>query len=638
MARPLSWLLIALPLACPAVASAQVLGTVRDALTQAPVAGARVSVQASNTQVASDVTGVFALPNVAGAVTVVAAKKGYFNAGLDVTAPATSVDLLLDPVPTDDDPAAPFREPLDCINCHPQQVSDWMGSAMSRAGTNSWVYDTYDGTGTQAGDGGFVYVRDSVLAAANPASECRSCHQPEGWVLDPYSPLEPVDVQSPSSLHGIGCEMCHKMANIDETKPNAPGMWPGVVTLRRPQGFQVEFGVLGDVDFFKQDEMRASYQPQLSAALCAACHQDKNDPDLDGDFEEDNGVVSEPTYIEWLASPYADPSAPEYATCVDCHMPTNNAKAACVDPEIAGMDRPPGDIRSHFFAGTTPPFLENAVTMTLDVALDGDTLAADVVIVNDKTGHHVPTGVTIRNMILVVEAWREGDGAPLAYLGEQLVHDLGGVGDPEQGYFAGLPGKLYAKVNHDQNGQGPTFFTDAAGITFDTRIAALATDATHYAFELPPDGGDIRVRARLVYRRSWRALTDAKSWVKDGHGMPLEDLAPPYFGHPMEAIEKVVSLPTTCDGGPCPECTLDDDCPDGERCDAGSCVPDGSGDGGTSAGGSGAAAPPPAGSDDGGCGCRVGDGGRAGGWIAALIAAAALALRGKKTRSGRAGG
>ena len=60
--------------------------------------------------------------------------------------------------------------------------------------------------------------------------------------------------------------------------------------------------VLGDVPYGIDNTMKAAYQPQLSAAVCAACHQDKNDPDEDGDFEEANGVVSEPTYQEWLLS------------------------------------------------------------------------------------------------------------------------------------------------------------------------------------------------------------------------------------------------------------------------------------------------------------------------------------------------
>ena len=76
-------------------------------------------------------------------------------------------------------------------------------------------------------------------------------------------------------------------------------------------------------------------------------------------------------------------------------------------------------------------------------------------------------------MILLVEAWRDADGSPLSYTGTQTVHELGGIGDPNQGYYEGLPGKLYAKLLEDPNGNGPVMFTEAAAITFDNRIAAL---------------------------------------------------------------------------------------------------------------------------------------------------------------------
>ena len=45
---------------------------------------------------------------------------------------------------------------------------------MALAGDNTWVYDLYDGTGTPGGSNGFVYTRDSRLAAHSPASECAS--------------------------------------------------------------------------------------------------------------------------------------------------------------------------------------------------------------------------------------------------------------------------------------------------------------------------------------------------------------------------------------------------------------------------------------------------------------------------------
>jgi hypothetical protein len=90
-------------------------------------------------------------------------------------------------------------------------------------------------------------------------------------------------------------------------------------------------------------------------------------------------------------------------------MPPAGPSTICiaVNPPIV---RDPSQIRSHAFRGTTPEFLENAVTMTLSADLDGTRIAASVSITNDRTGHHVPTGVTIRNMILVVDAWREENG------------------------------------------------------------------------------------------------------------------------------------------------------------------------------------------------------------------------------------
>jgi hypothetical protein len=148
-------------------------------------------------------------------------------------------------------------------------------------------------------------------------------------------------------------------------------------------------------------------------------------------------------------------------------------------------------------------------------------------------------------MILLVEAWADGDDPltdPLVHLGTQVVHDLGGLGDPAQGYYAGLPGRYFSKVNHDASGAGPTFFTDATGIQFDNRIPALATDSSSYSFLVPAVGQTVHVRARLIYRRSFRFLTDAKQWTEDGHGNPLADILAPDFGHLMESAQASVAV------------------------------------------------------------------------------------------------
>ncbi|MBL8956311.1 MAG: hypothetical protein JNK82_36395 [Myxococcaceae bacterium] len=530
----------------------QVSGTVVDARTLAPLPFARVSRQASEDEVRADDAGRFTLRAADDAgLTVVGAVPGYFYGSAAVVAPAAGVVLSLEPVDAFDGGYAP-ESWTRCSYCHPAQMQEWQSSPMGRAGLNTWVYDVYDGTGSPGGMGGFVYTRDSVLAPRNRASECGACHQPVKWFTEPFSAMDALDAGTQAVEDGVSCDVCHKAAGIDETKPNFPGLWPSAVRLARPApGEQVQLGVLGDVTFAETGRMRAAYQPQLRAQLCMLCHQDKNDPDEDGDFEEPNGVISEPTYLEWLDSAYAQPDSGRYLDCVDCHMPPTGAPQACRFPLPA--DRPPADVRSHAFPGTTAEFLEDAVSLTLTLSADAGAVEAIVRVTNDRTGHHVPTGVTIRNVVLLVEATLPDSGElPLEQGGR--VHPLGGFGDGgwRAGYYGGRPGKLFAKVNHDVQGRGPAFFTEAAGITWDNRLPPLATDETRYVFAAPA-GGAVHVHARLIYRRSWRALVDAKQWTTDGHGLPLEDLEPPHFGHLMEeasAAAIVSALPIALEPPP----------------------------------------------------------------------------------------
>ncbi len=530
-------------LAWGAVAFADVTGSVRDRTSNLGVVNAVVSIQASGLRTVTDSNGGYSLdvPDGEGLV-LVGAAKGYFNASIVVDPPSSGVVVLLDSVPQDDDPNYALITPETCSLCHPSQYDDWLASPMADAGFNTWVDDIYSGLGTPSGMGGFVYLLDSVFADSNPASECASCHQPEHWIENPFSSLlDPRLPVTPEVVHGVSCEVCHKIADIDVSKINYPGIFPDGVTFTRPQGpsfHPVQYGLLGDVDFEHPSLMRASYQPQLVAEVCGACHQDANDINEDHTFD---GVISEPTYLEWIASPYGDPDSPQYATCVDCHMSASAHDQVCsvLYPPLV---RDPNTIRSHRILGTTPEFLENAVELSMQAKRVGPLVEIDVDVVNSLTGHHVPTGVTVRNMILLVEAWRSGDDTPLTYTAAQTIHDLGGLGDPTRGYYAGRPGKFFAKVNHNANGAGPTFFTDATGIQFDNRIPALGTDTTHYSFALPGGGGTVNLSARLIYRRAFRFLVDAKGWTEDGHGNPLEDVLPPYFGHLMEQAEQELAM------------------------------------------------------------------------------------------------
>jgi hypothetical protein len=106
-------------------------------------------------------------------------------------------------------------------------------------------------------------------------------------------------------------------------------------------------------------------------------------------------------------------------------MPPSGETDVCVKPSPL---RDTSTVRTHKIEGTTATYLENAVEMTMETEMVGSELQVEVAITNSLTGHHVPTGVTVRNMILVVEAWIDGDDPlvdPLYSTGGQVIHDLG---------------------------------------------------------------------------------------------------------------------------------------------------------------------------------------------------------------------
>jgi hypothetical protein len=534
-------------------AAAEISGVLQEQGSSTPIADGIVALQNSEIWTTTDPNGRFSLPISSGTgLIITGAAKGYYIGGAFVSgAPASGVQILLDPTPTGQAAGYTWLTPEDpgCGNCHPDPFNQWDGSLMAKTGLNQWVYDMYNGTGTASGDGGFVYTRDSMHAATNPKGECASCHQPERWIKDPSKPaLDDISSPSDEAMHGISCEACHKVGDVNEANFNLPGFYPGAATVTLPdfslgEG-QVEYGTLWDVTYtdsnppLQPGSMKASYQPQLVAELCALCHEDKNDLDQDQQF---NDVPARETYSEWLASDYGNPLDPKYKTCVDCHMEPYGSGIICNVPG-GYLDRDPNTIGTHLIEGTTAEFLEEAVELTMQVNSAGGQIEVEVSIENTETGHHVPSGESMRNVILLVEAWRDADGSPLSYSGTQTVDELGGIGDPNQGYYAGLPGKLYAKLLEDPNGKSPVMFTEAAVITSDNRIAAFDTDTTQYSFTAPAEGGLVHVRARLIYRRTFRAFVDEKGWTQDGHGEPLKDIQPPDFGHLMEEATEDVNV------------------------------------------------------------------------------------------------
>lgn len=302
---------------------------------------------------------------------------------------------------------------------------------------------------------------------------------------------------------GIPCEFCHKIGEVfinDETNVPNPDK-PGILSYRlhRPKTDeeQVMFGTL--IDVMRQD----SYQPLLEKSeFCAGCHYGVFGGVV-GMERVTDGTEVYSTYAEWQASPYNDLETGK--TCQDCHMPISTENWF-VFQEEGGLTRDYLPLHNHTMRGIQDvDFMQNAVTMETTVDRVGEQIDVEISITNDQTGHHIPSGIPIRSMMLVIEVVDDK--------GTLLDLIAGSVNPDYTGEYSGMPGKTFAKVLKDEwTGESPTVaFWRPITIAADTRIPALVTDTTSYSFDAP-NNRDVTVNVQLIFRRSFYEIMQQKGW------------------------------------------------------------------------------------------------------------------------------
>jgi hypothetical protein len=510
-----------LALAAPA-ARADVSGIVRDAISGEPIAGAVVSVRArpdiARVTTAADGSFVLTLqePDVFEVAAAVAydhfAAVNYHSDAQQAFDGMTGIDLPLQRLSTTDNPEYVPPSAGMCASCHSAYFNQWSQSRHAGAAQNPWVLDLFSGTGTPGGGAGYVF-RDSH--DPGDSGFCATCHAP---LEDVFAPGEVMldEVESTAGQEGVVCLSCHQIAHVNDALGALHHL--GNTEYRFPlaaaqTGFHV-FGPLPDVDMIP---MQNTYSPLFEDSKhCAGCHEYDN---------PSTGVPGQTTYSEWLASPYAQPG-PGYRTCQQCHMPQQQTTAPIAG---GGPQRPGSQRHSHRFVGATPQTLSANIGLAIDVERRGDELwlFAEV---DNQAGHDFPTGISIRNALLLLEV--SIDGQPLPQLDGPVLPYWASDEEPgeQPGDHAGRPGKGFAKVLRGRiNGQGdevePVLFIDAETTASDTRVPSGATDLSVYRFALPPqqpEGHLAQVDARLLYRRAWRALAVTKGWTQTPAGMPVE--------------------------------------------------------------------------------------------------------------------
>jgi hypothetical protein len=516
-----------------------------------PIPGAIVRIKATGIETVSDQQGHFLLTGLAPGeqVFVTAWASGYFINGVDGVLPgASDVEIVLHAHHDHDNPDYAWLpstyhpgegENQGCAECHSTAYTEGIQSASGSATfpVDEWLLDAhagsalnlrfltmYNGTdvaGHQSPATRYASSRDYGRFPLRPDPEqpyfgpgykldfpetdgnCAACHTPAASANNPYG-VDPTTVNGVPA-EGVPCDFCHKVwaVRLDSTSGLPYPNMPGVLSFefrRPPEGHQFFAGPLDDVAPGED-----TYSPlQRQSQFCASCHF--------GVFWD---TLVYNSFGEWLESPYGDPETGK--TCQDCHMPPMGA-AYFARPEAGGQERDPSTIFSHRMPGAADEaLLQNAVSMEVEAQIKVEQVLVNVVISNDKTGHHVPTDSPLRHMILLVNV-TDSLGETLEQVDGPVVPEWGGLGDPGAGYYAGLPGTAYAKILQElwTEVTPSGAYWNPTRVVSDNRLAAFASDTSVYTFSTGAAGQlpsqPFTVQVTLLFRRAYIDLMDQKGW------------------------------------------------------------------------------------------------------------------------------
>jgi hypothetical protein len=493
-----------------------------------PVNGAVVRIQATETYAITNENGYFAFLDLESDdhVVVTAWTEGHYIGWAETVPSSQPISISLSPYSTADNfnydwsPNEGGLGSIGCAECHPA-YDEWQNDAHSQSAVNPRFLTMYSGTdadGNQSPLTRFGYSRDygSFPLLPDPAKpyygpgykidfpdtdgNCGACHVPAqaAYPGEAYSanPTEATGVEQ----EGIFCDFCHKIGgvtlnpNTGMPNPNMPGILS--IDLLRPEedGEDLFLGNFDDV--VGPDSYLPLYE---ESAYCAPCH-----------FATFWDTTVYNSFGEWLDSSYSD--AEEGQTCQNCHMPAVEY-AYFVYPQKGGVKRDPETIFNHDMTGfMEEELMQNAVDLSTSARFNDGLVELTIEVENDQTGHAVPTDYPLRQMILVIDAVDE-NGNPLALVKGEIIPFYGGEGNPNEGYFAGVPGKIYMKVLQEiwTETYPSGAYWNPTRILSDNRLLPFETDRSEFVFE-SGDATTFEIHVRLLFRRATKELMDLKGW------------------------------------------------------------------------------------------------------------------------------
>lgn len=182
--------------------------------------------------------------------------------------------------------------------------------------------------------------------------------------------------------------------------------------------------------------------------------------------------------------------------------------------EMWGTYRSPKNIRPHHFDGGTEIQLKTALSMEIEGKITGNRLNINVFITNTNGGHWVPTGETMRSVMLLLKAV-DSNEKPLKMIKGSVLPKWAGTGKDEKDNYAGWSGAMFARVLADDDGNLNVPFWRATKIASDTRVRPKTTVTLEYVFALDDPEDEPTAEARLIYRPVIKTLAKKKNWVAE---------------------------------------------------------------------------------------------------------------------------
>jgi hypothetical protein len=389
-------------------------------------------------------------------------------------------------------------EPSDrCLSCHKQLYLQYEASAMAKAQILPWDQAEY-----------FKILLPHLRK--NPDMKelegaCIRCHAPLAYLAGDVPP--PEKGKADPKADGVACDLCHTMTGYLGNQPYNGNY--------RVEPGETKFGPRKEVESYHHD---SAFRPiQTSAQMCGTCH----------DETSFYGAWVKETYQEWKESAYAKGNI----QCMDCHELPARGRASPMGPERS-------DVAQHLFmGGNSPEWMNGAAIIRIypqaaEISRGSD-LTFQIVVINQRAGHCIPTGSTEERQVWVHVEITDPEGnrhhvrAPLARgdtadkqysvaTNRPAYQDLGdmmGMKDFKGISRDALPegDRLYRKVFLNPKGEETIaqWFAKQTDV-FDNRLRPLEARLEIYQWTVPKDSpkGKLTIEASLSYRRLPQSVAD----------------------------------------------------------------------------------------------------------------------------------